>query len=93
MNKVSPIFIPSVPPIRNSFKSIFIDTETDTCVGKRPTNSPSPPLSPQIIIKPPPPTPIPTPNPIVEDEKKYVITISNDNVNDKDKEHCMVESK
>ena len=93
MNKVSPIFIPSVPPIRNSFKSIFIDTETDTCVRKRTTNTPSPslspPLSPQIFIKPPPPTPIPTPtpNPILEDEKKYVITIANDN----DKEHCMVE--
>ena len=90
MNKVSPIFIPSVPPRRNSFKSILIDTDTDTesCVRKRTTNSPSPPLSPQIIIKPPPPTPIPTPT--IEDEK-YVITIGNDREKCREKEQNIVE--
>ena len=80
MNKVSPLFVPTIPPIRNSFKSIFIDTDTDTesSIRKRTTNTPSPPLSPHINIKPPPPTPTPTPTPI-ENDKKYVITIKNNN--------------
>ena len=78
MNKVSPIFVPIIPTIRNSFKSIFIDTDTESSIRKRTTNTPSPPLSPHINIKPPPPTPTPTPTPI-ENDKKYVITIKNNN--------------
>ena len=61
----------NVPP-RYSLKS-FIDTD-DTSMRKRNMNTPSPPLTPDIYIKPPPPTPIH--KDIVIIEKKITITIN-----------------
>ena len=91
MNKVSPIILPIIPiniPPRYSLKSnILIDTDT-TSIRKRSTNTPSPPLSPQIHIKPPPPTPIPTPPVLQKDneEKKIKLIISNDNYTEMERE-------
>jgi hypothetical protein len=71
MNKVSPIILPMNVPPRYSLKS-FIDT-VDISMRKRTTNTPSPPLTPEIYIKPPPPTPIH--KDIVIIEKNITITV------------------
>lgn len=71
MNKVSPIILPMNVPPRYSLKS-FIDT-VDISMRKRTMNTPSPPLTPEIYIKPPPPTPIH--KDIVIIEKNITITV------------------
>ncbi len=83
MNKISPIIGPQIsilPEIRSNININIPDLDNDFNLRKRTTNTPSPPLTPQIHIVPPPPTPIQIhlpPLPFKQNVKKSIITIEN----------------